>query len=87
MLFPAPNSFIPLQLSLIFTELFLHLNLHAQTLSHPFTFSECSYGILITALCWHQCEMYEGTGTHLLKDIKKCTQTLQMFEMQTSIKN
>lgn len=31
--------------------------------------------------------MYEGIGTHLLKDIKKYTQTLQMFEMQTSIKN
>lgn len=38
MLFPAPNSFIPLQLSLIFTELLLHLNLHTQTASHPFLF-------------------------------------------------
>lgn len=31
--------------------------------------------------------MYKGTDNHLLKNIKTCMQILQMFEMQTSIKN
>lgn len=31
--------------------------------------------------------MYKGTDINLLKDIKTCMQTLQMFEMQTSVGN